>query len=172
MYPQVPVPLIERRDGTRWSVQSSPEVVGWSWLNGVSCASRTACMAVGYSGNHAKLLVEHWDGMSWSAQPTPRLPGATDFGLGGVSCVSSTACTAVGGYKDRAHIHVTLVERWNGKRWSVQPSPNPVSRFSTLSSVSCVSTVKCIAVGYHGRRMAFPLVERWSDRPGSTSATR
>jgi hypothetical protein len=50
------------------------------------------------------------------------------------------------------------VERWNGKRWSIQPVPSPAS--TTLEGVSCPSPTVCTAVGtYNG---GAPLAERWN----------
>lgn len=82
-------------------------------LLGVSCTSRTACIAVGdYDTTHSPplsqthhVLVERWDGSSWSVEQTELL-GTLD----GVSCVSPTACTAVGTAIDRAGERVGLVE--------------------------------------------------------------
>jgi hypothetical protein len=65
-----------------------------SVLIAVSCTSATACTAVG-SGN-TRVLVERWNGETWSVQPTPKPAGSSDSVLMGVSCTSATACTAVG----------------------------------------------------------------------------
>jgi hypothetical protein len=40
--------VIESWDGTSWSVLHSPNRGMWSELDGVSCASATACIAVGF----------------------------------------------------------------------------------------------------------------------------
>jgi hypothetical protein len=69
-----------------------------------------------------------------------------DF-LNGVSCVSAADCTAVGEYyRTAAGPQPTLIERWNGTAWRVEPSPS-TGRFSTLDSVSCPSAASCTAVG-------------------------
>ena len=73
----------------------------FSFLTAVSCASSSACSAVGGYGNSSGTqvaLAERWDGTSWVIQPTPRLPGGASllFGLTGVACTSATGCTAVG----------------------------------------------------------------------------
>lgn len=67
--------------------------------------------------------------------------------LNGVSCVSATDCTAVGDYyKTAAGPTLTLIERWNGTAWRVEPSP-ALGRTGTLASVSCPSATSCAAVG-------------------------
>ena len=109
--------------------------------------------------------------LTWSVVPSPN-PGPRSAGnaLVGVSCVSATACTAVGGHNTR-----TLIESWNGARWSVVPSPGPGPGGGFLESVSCVSATACMAVGVH---LDMSLAESWngarwsvvpSPRPGSDS---
>ena len=69
-----------------------------------------------------------------------------DF-LNGVSCASASNCTAVGEYYRTARgPQLTLVERWNGTAWRVQPSPS-IGRYSTLDSASCPTATSCTAVG-------------------------
>jgi hypothetical protein len=43
-------------------------------------------------------------------------------GVGLVSCSSQLARTAVGYSKNAAGTGLTLAERWNGERWSIQPT--------------------------------------------------
>jgi hypothetical protein len=69
-----------------------------------------------------------------------------DF-LNGVSCASAANCTAVGDYyRTAAGPQPTLIERWNGTAWRVEPSPS-IGPGSTLDSVSCPSATSCTAVG-------------------------
>jgi hypothetical protein len=111
--------------------------------------SATDCTAVGESG--VSTLVEHWNGKTWSIIHSPS-PSSVGDGLNGVSCGSATDCTAVG-FTERETttntLYITLVEHWNGRKWSVIPSSNP-SGGGALSGVSCVSATHCAAVGYRG----------------------
>jgi len=92
-------------------------------------------------------------GSSAGAASTPnagRSPSANikhvDF-LNGVSCVSPANCTVVGDYYQTASgPQRTLIERWNGTAWRVEPSPS-AGRAGTLDSVSCPSATSCTAVG-------------------------
>ena len=69
-----------------------------------------------------------------------------DF-LNSVACASAANCTAVGQYYRAASgPQLTLVERWNGRAWRVEPSPS-IGRGSTLDSVACPSPASCTAVG-------------------------
>jgi hypothetical protein len=150
------VTLVERWNGSRWAIQPTPNPLGakHSVLNGVSCTSASDCTAVGdYSYNYtetgglpggtAYVLVERWNGTTWSIEPTPNATASGGSGLSGVSCSSPTACTAVGGSSNKA-----LVERWDGSSWSIQPLRGRAGqRGASLSAVSCISPDACTAVG-------------------------
>jgi hypothetical protein len=111
------VPLAERWNGTKWSLQTTPNPTGavQSYLSGVSCASASACTAAGhyFNGTTTVTLAERWNGTKWSLQHTPNPTGSTDSELHGVSCASASACTATG-YYNNGTTPVTLAERWNG----------------------------------------------------------
>ena len=159
-------PLVERWDGTAWSVVAAPDLAVMGSLGAVSCVSSRSCMAVGDSfaptGGLARTLIAHWDGGSWSriASPTPG-QGAM---LAGVSCVDTSNCAAVGELTSASGIQRTLVERWNGSTWSVIASPNPSGVGSSLSSVSCSTASACFAVGEHepSQQTGRTLVEEWN----------
>jgi uncharacterized repeat protein (TIGR01451 family) len=82
-----------------WSPEpsSNPSDATSSYLSGVSCASGTACTAVGYQYDPTEQnLAESWNGSSWSVEPSSNPTGATSSYLDAVSCDSGTACTAAG----------------------------------------------------------------------------
>jgi hypothetical protein len=84
---------------------------------------------------------------SWSIQSIPIPSEATGPDLTGVSCSSASACTVIGGYGTANAFGLTLIERWDGARWTIQSPPNSTSpRF--LKAVSCPSSTACTAVGY------------------------
>lgn len=90
--------LAEKWNGHRWNLLSTPTTPGAqnnSRLLSVSCATATACAAVGNAGQHA--LAERWNGKRWTLQATPAPPGSNKA-LNSVSCVSAARCTAVGSY--------------------------------------------------------------------------
>jgi hypothetical protein len=64
-----------------------------------------------------------------------------------VSCTSAAACTAAGDYTNSSTYARTLIETWNGTRWSLVPSPNRRAD-SYLDGVSCTSTA-CTTAGYY-----------------------
>src|SRR5262249_28294736 len=66
-----------------------------------------------------------------------------------------------------------LVETWNGRAWSVTPSPRP-GLDSVLFGVSCASSRSCQAVGYfdsHSTPGLATLVESWNGKAGSRTAS-
>jgi hypothetical protein len=164
------VTLAERSDGTSWAILNTPNPARGrgNALNGISCVSMTDCIAVGeYAprGGPTVPLAEHWDGSRWAIEKTPKPKRGKDSALYGISCASARACIAVGTYNNRAGTGVTLAERWNGTRWTVQKTPNPAhGKNSSLNGISCATATGCIAVGNFTNRTgtSVPLAERYS----------
>jgi hypothetical protein len=159
--------LAEHWNGTKWAIQATPKHPGGneSELAGVSCPSAKACTAVGNYGSVSLTLAERWNGARWVVQPTPHPSGSQDSGLAGVSCPSANDCIAAGNFDNRFWTDLTLAERWNGKKWALQPTPNPSDAgASILTGVSCSSATACTAVGPSVKRSgAEPtLAERYS----------
>jgi hypothetical protein len=113
-------------------------------------------------------LAERFDGRGWSLEPIPSPADAKASLLFGVSCVSSAGCIAVGSVTSTAGVTVPLAERWNGRRWIVQRTPELGSnraRVSYLAEISCASRRDCVAVGYSGNSAGttgVPLMEAWN----------
>jgi len=144
----------ERWDGARWHLQTVPVPTGspGSLLTGVACTSPSACTVVGFrtdnSGNPVGPLAERWNGTGWSIQSTPNpAPGGL---LAAVSCTSASACTAVGNLNGTAHAgSTTLVERWNGTTWAIQPTRKlSAGQGSFFNAVACQASA-CTAVGLY-----------------------
>ena len=81
--------------------------------------------------------------------PDSTVPGGR---IESVSCSSASACTAVGSDLEADGLNVTLAERWNGKSWKRQPTPNPAEDTGPdvrpkLLGVSCPAASFCLAVG-------------------------
>lgn len=137
---------------TRAIPNLSTEIDQKSSLSGASCPLEKDefCAAVGHYTNGSgteEALAEAWTGKVWETQETPNVLGAKSSSLSGVSCTTSEACTAVGKYVNSAGTEVTLAEVWSSKKWAVQETPNPESKSSSLSGVSCKSTEACTAAG-------------------------
>lgn len=156
--------LAERWDGRRWSVLPVPVgVVGNAQLNGVSCPSAAACVAVGSSvaesGVEASAVVERWNGSRWREERLSA-PKRSDVELSGVSCPLVDSCVAVGldspGYQSPP-----IIIRSRGASWTVEG----VHATGQLQAVSCRSTRFCVAVGTRGSHM---LAEVWNGTRWST----
>src|ERR1019366_5507091 len=164
------VTLAERWNGTIWAIQRTPNPAGAtsSLLFAVSCASTTACTAVGSVTNRFAItvpLAERGDGVSWAVQRTPHPTDATVSFLSGVSCASPRSCTAVGYFINGAGAGVTLGERWNATGWVIQRTPNPEgATYVQLVGVSCASPTWCTAVGFFSDVTGIDvmLAERWN----------
>jgi hypothetical protein len=178
--------LAERWSGKRWSIKATPNPGTSLELRAVSCASADSCIAVGDYFNRAfaeVALAERWNARKWSIQHPPNPAGAISSQLQGVSCASPRACTAVGHFQ-RASGGGTLVERFDGHRWSIsiQRPPNPAgASFSDLYAVSCPSRNICRAVGDYNNKagVTFALAERFNGKkwsfqrpPNPSAATR
>jgi len=170
-------------NGSAWSSAGQPAPVGavTSDLRNVSCTSSSACTAVGYYTNSARVEIPYaarYTG-SWSVQTVPLPAGIAAGRLAGVSCTTSTACTAVGRYVNGSGVYQTFAATWNGTSWSVQTTPTAPSAAQELFSVSCTASEACTAVGTSA--WSNPLVLRWNGSswssqtsplpPGATEAT-
>jgi len=160
--------LIERWDGTRWSLVSrlAPDGAKGSSLVSTSCGSPTSCMAVGTAGfdtTGRQTLAARWDGTRWSIVPTPVRKGAVVNRLNAVSCVAATNCFAVGVFTKRRP-GGPLIEHWDGKSWSIVASPSVPD--AGLGGISCLSATNCYAVGSTGadstHRENATLIEHWN----------
>jgi hypothetical protein len=112
-------------------------------LTGISCTSRTFCMAIGIasSGDYAQT----WNGTNWNVTTTFQSPPGSGV-IRSVSCVS-TDCVAVGYGGDPADDNATeFAEFWNGTSWTTD-SPSAAPSQNELQDVSCTSPSQCLGVG-------------------------
>jgi len=166
--------LIERWNGKSWSVMSSANVGdNGDVLRAVSCIS-ASCVAVGdygASSGAVQTLAESWNGRGKAASVATPDPSTTFDDLSAISCSGSSRCVAVGDY-GTSSIKYTLVESWNGKKWSLVGSPNVGTEGSYLTGVSCSTAKDCVAVGTYqtasGNSRA--LVESWNGTEWSVTS--
>jgi hypothetical protein len=115
-------------DGTAWSRVPSPNPSAErNWLVDVAGTSPTDVWAVGSAWNQARdreTLVMHWDGSAWKVVPSPNVDGTENL-FNGVAAVSPTQAWAVGSSVDPSFSGRTLTQRWDGRSWTIVPSPNP-----------------------------------------------
>ena len=142
--------LVEHWDGTQWNIVRSPNVgSNNNFLNSVTTVSVNDVWAVGTSTNNShinKTLIEHWDGTRWSVVPSPNGGSSNNF-LGEVSAASANVIWTVGAYNNTNNVSLTLIEHWNGSKWSIVPSPNFDLGNNYLTGLTVVSTNDVWAVG-------------------------
>lgn len=179
-------PVAEHWNGSQWSLMSVPIPFGTikSELTGVACPTANNCLAVGwYRHNNAvgqeSPITETWDGSTWQLRHGAggQISPAVSF-----TCASPSNCTLVSGAGLTA-----LAELWNGTNWTNGAVPSwasapvqvPVHSADGVyvSSVSCISSTSCVAVGtystgsgYEGYE-AHTLGEHWDGNTWTLEAT-
>ena len=116
--------LIEHWNGTGWSVVKSPNPGSVDLLLGIAVVSTNNIWAVGQSlAQIGQGLIEHWNGSTWSVVKSPNQPGSVSSFLSGIAVISAGDIWAVGGFQGSNNDEHTLIEHWNGIKWSIVPSP-------------------------------------------------
>jgi hypothetical protein len=145
-------PLIESLSGSEWASEAAdlasyPGASGTQfWLQGVSCPTTGACLAVGSRQNGTDAgskssFTQRWNGTQWLDQRS----GEYDLSpaLAEVSCSSPSSCRAVGPGGLGLH--------WAGTRWRLQAPKPPADRGLgdpiSLAGVACPTAFECHAVG-------------------------
>ncbi len=128
----------------------------------------------------------------WSVQKSPNRGGAGYTNdLYGVAATSADNAWAVGSYIKGAVLGPieparkagtfakrppwrTVIERWNGKAWRLQASPDPGgTNDSYLSGVAAASAHDAWAVGYYEKKQAtdLALIEHWDGKSWKTETS-
>jgi hypothetical protein len=108
---------------------------------------------------------------AWSIQHVPPLDThSTISRFLGVSCPTGGSCVGVGWFIGTDGTKRPLAERWDARGWHILAPARPASTLSsTLDLVSCVSPVRCQAIGTRGRsadgkHKAGLIAETWNGR--------
>jgi hypothetical protein len=134
-----------RYTGRSWQVVPTPNPDPQSnRLDAVDGSSDHDLWAAGSAS--LSTLVEHWDGSAWSVVPSPNLARRIND-LQGVSAAAPGDALVVGSAQtlDASSV-VSLIEHWDGTRWSVVPSPDP-GDYNFLADVAARSPTDAWAVG-------------------------
>lgn len=130
-------PLTDQWDGRSWTQDpfSMPGVdFGDAWLAGVAVASRKDAWAVGGYGADSgatRTLILRWKGQGWDQVRSPSPAGggsAAVSQLHAVAALSPVNAWAVGEAntgRGRSARWATVIEHWNGTRWTTVGSPDP-----------------------------------------------
>ena len=159
--------LIEHWDGSRWSIVPSPASA--SSLRSVAVISASDVWAAGETGGQP--VFEHWDGKAWTAFFGP-LVSAGYVAAIGITAVSASDVWAVGTTREtvRGAPYQTLSEHWNGHKWSIVPSPDPVTGNNVFLQAAAISSSDVWAVGYDygSTGGASPLLANWDGAKWNT----
>ncbi len=144
---------LTRWNGSEW-LSETPAVKD-GVRSGVSCPSVKMCMTVG--SNAEEWIAELWDGTKWSQLTVPSSEGKER--LYDVECVSEADCTATytlreeinegGGFFSHKTEANTL--RWDGTKFTIQPSTASPKQDTGLYGLSCLPDSRCMAVGFQLR---------------------
>jgi hypothetical protein len=145
--------LAERWNGKAWSVLATPAVMG-ATLTGISCTTATSCVVVGETSSadgNGHVIAYTWNGTSWTSTEPVEPSGVSFVELNDVACTGSTYCVAAGDAGDNPPFSTsTLIETWNGSKWSLSSYVSEGWFYDGLSGVSCNNAASCFAVGGDG----------------------
>jgi hypothetical protein len=83
--------------------------------------------------------------------------------LHSISALAENDVWAVGvSYNTERTLSSSLIEHWNGSRWSVVPSPNPSSTLNILYGVAAVAPNDVWAVGYAATASSGAVIVHWN----------
>src|SRR5918995_520218 len=140
-------PVVERWNGTRWSISASPLPSGGGELRDVDATSSSNAWAVGFtnSSNGNLTLTERWNGNAWSVVPSPDTASFENHLLA-VDGVAADDLWAVGHSRNGDYsVAAPLILHWDGSAWSVVPSPT--ANDGTLEGVVALASNDVWAVG-------------------------
>ncbi len=178
-------------NGKAWRKVTVPSPGGtgkgsFTQLSGLSCTSLTNCWAVGEACRFGTTsqrflnLALHWNGKRWFRIGTPNPAGAkanSVNSLSAVTCLTAGNCWAVGTLEGMSLHAFELIQilHWNGTNWSQVTAPHPAGAkkgdTQSLSSVRCVTSTNCWAVGL-GQQESNPahdVIVHWNGRRWSVA---
>lgn len=159
--------LVDTYSAGSWSAAEAPFPGAGAGLTSVSCASRGACSAIGFTGTPGTASTGFADVLSHGTWTVTNAPGP--FGsfstLTGIACLPAGLCEVVGTYSGKGGVQYPLAGTLSGRTWSVAALPLPAnavtSSSANLSGVSCPAAGACVAVGSYASSQGgqTPLIE-------------
>jgi hypothetical protein len=142
--------LIEHWNGKQWKRLPANTPDGFGVVQGVTATSADNAWAVGFTDASSvdQSLTLHWNGKTWSVVASPNPTGDTN--LAKVSATSPDNAWAVGYTSPTTCSPMcgTIAIHWNGKRWSVVPTPDPPAEsLDALLGIDAISADDAWAVG-------------------------
>jgi hypothetical protein len=171
--------LIQRWNGTSWTIVSSPNpgTLGNSLL-GVAAAGPNDIWAVGWknSGDGLQSLLLRYDGTRWTEGVAVPKIGTGDNILTGISAVSNEDVWATGYYVDGTK-YQTLTLHYDGTACGHVPSSDGADGTNILMGIDAFSPTNAWAVGFEYRAAPHHYVastqhwdgSSWTDFPSAIS---
>jgi len=161
-----------------WRVDPNPPNKVTNVLNSISASSPGDVWAVGLLDNspsNPHVLAKHWNGAAWNVVPAPYMQSWDTSEFRGVSALARNDVWAVGTFTFRAGINQqiinsSVIEHFDGVRWSIIPSPQSNPRTGSeffLNAVSALSANDVWAVGFGSagtNAPLLPLYEHWNGK--------
>jgi hypothetical protein len=105
--------------------------------------------------------VQHVIGGNWQVIQSPNGSNSVNE-LHGISALAENDIWAVGvSYNSNRTLSSSLVEHWDGTKWSVVPSPNPSGTLNVLYAVAAVAANDVWAVGFAPTSSGGAVIMRW-----------
>ncbi len=159
--------LIVRLTKAGWRKVASPDPVGAkknNYLNAVTTNGAEAFAVGAYQSGtsyESKSLILRWNGRRWYTVPSPVIAHSVLTSLAGVALASPSDGWTVG-ESDSGTTPQTLIEHWNGKRWSVASAP---ALPGMMQGVAALSAKNAWAVGYTENISGnAALIEHWNGK--------
>jgi hypothetical protein len=156
------LPVIDHFNGRTWRIVASPRI-RFGVLSGVGGTSGRDIWAIGRKlARPTVTVIEHYDGHAWTrvASPSP----VTDYmDFGAIKALSPRDVWAAGDYLNAKGVSRTVIEHYNGRSWTIVPSPDIGSGDNFLSGIAALGPQNVWAVGRArvGARFV-PLALRWN----------
>lgn len=170
-----PTPTIQVKTVTSLCTVASPNLSTASTnkpkLTDISGSSANDIWAVGRQQNGQELLIEHWDGKSWSFVSSPTINDPTAIvNSEGVKVASLSPTNAwLVGISSTTDKHA-LAEHWDGKTWNIVSLPLPTN--TTDATVTAITAITAITANdiwvagdtasSNGQTAPTPVVEHWN----------
>ena len=158
------LPVVDHFNGRTWATVPSPRIA-YGVLSGIAGTSGSDIWAVGRKlGRPAVTLAEHFNGARWSRVPSPS-PVADYIDFGAIKVLSRHDVWVAGDYENARGIFRTLIEHYNGRAWTLVPSPDIGRGDNYLTAMAATGPRGLLAVGraWTGSRFR-PLALRWNGR--------
>jgi hypothetical protein len=125
-------------------------------LSGVSCASKTDCVAVGSDSHTGQPFTATLRAGAWEANPLVVPENGSDtwsYGVARVSCATSSSCVAVGDRENKHGVLAPLVSTLQGSAWTFSTLKRLTAGNGNLADVDCLTTENCFAIGNQGAQV-------------------